>query len=188
MPGLLIWQRKVRIEQFEKLFVCFAIYLGVPPNDRDGISAIPLCFPGMCSGVNGDASLTFIRSASAMSKSAATLEDLVAILVTHEIDGELSLNSATCLCRKHGAIASSTSQHNNNPASSKSEFVMGPFGFSIVQTSACTSGGHSSRKTVGMHLSISPNATPPVPSCAASMMPIKCGYPVMSSLHNVGRR
>ncbi len=64
------------------------------------------------------------------------------ISVTQLTAGELSLNSAMCLCDRSEAIPSMHSHRGKSPAISRLEFVILPFGFVEDTMPADISGGH----------------------------------------------
>ena len=156
------------------------------PNEREGMSEIEFSTPGMCMGMMGDALANLSRIARTRNIAAAVAECREFIRCSHEIVGELSFNRPTCLLLRHGTTCSMTSQSNNPPAHSRSEFVILPLGLESDMTNARTSSGHSSRNTVGTTAKFSPTTTPPTPSFDASTMPMTSGCPVMSSVHFVG--
>jgi len=45
----------VELKSVSKSWSVRQCHCGSKPNEREGISVIAFCFPGMCSGVNGDA-------------------------------------------------------------------------------------------------------------------------------------
>ena len=141
----------------------------------------------MWSGVSGHASFALIRYTSARSSSPAERDRLDAIRSIQETDGLLSLSMRACLCRRCSTTCSITSQRRIRPAISRSEFVIFPSGLSSVWRSALTCSGHSILNTVGLHLMVMPNTTPPTPSLEASTMPATSGSPGTSCLTCVGR-
>ena len=99
------------------------------PNDLDGMSVIALCFPLICCGVRGQHRCFFSRRARAATRFAATIECLDDRHVTQLIVGVLSLNRAMFRSSKFPITSSIVRKTRSNPAISKSEFVMVPFGF-----------------------------------------------------------
>jgi hypothetical protein len=79
------------------------------------------------------------------------------------------------------------SHSSTRPASSRSEFVIVPFGLALDFTLAVMSGGHCSLNTVGRHSDSSAMMTPPTPWLDASTTPIKSGQPTFSLRQRVGR-
>ena len=152
------------------------------PKERDGISAIRLCTPGICRGVKGHASLALIRYASALKSLLAGVERLDAILSIHPTDGLLSLSMRTCLWRRSLTTCSITSHNSTRPAISRSELVMVPPGLSSVWSWAFMLSGHSTLNTVGTHAVVIPNTTPPAPSFDALTMPTTLSLPGISYL------
>jgi hypothetical protein len=142
------------------------------PKERDGISVSAFSTPRMCTGVRGHVCLTLSRKASARTSRAATRNLRDAILVTQLIIGELSLNSAICLCARSGAIPSRHSHRSSSPAISRSELLILPLGLLKDTRSADMSVGHCRRKTVGGSADSSPSMTPLTPWLEASTMPM----------------
>ena len=122
-----------------------------------------------------------------MSGSATRLERH-AICSTQLTVGLLSLNSAMRFSVRGPHTCSIMSHNSTRPASSRSEFVIFPFGFASDVILAVMSGGHCSLNTVGRHSDSSPMMTPPTPWLEASTTPIKSGHPATSLRQRVGRR
>lgn len=66
------------------------------PKDRDGMSDMAFCGPGICIGTNGEAFAIFSRIDSTRSNAAAVFDFFDDIFVSQEIVGVLSFNRATC--------------------------------------------------------------------------------------------
>jgi hypothetical protein len=91
--------------------------------------------------------------------------------------GLLSIKSAMRLSVRGPHACSIMSHSSTRPASSRSEFVIVPFGLASDFTLAVMSGGHCSLNTVGRHYYSSPMMTLPTPWLDASTTPIKSGQP-----------
>jgi len=103
------------------------------------------------------------RSAKTRINCSATKLDRDAIRWTQLTVGLLSLKRATLFSVRVPQACSIISHNITRPASSRSEFVMVPFGFDSEMTLAVMSGGHCKRNTVGLHSESSPMMTPPTP-------------------------
>ena len=160
---------------------------GTLPKERDGISAIAFSFPGMWSGVRGQADARLSRNASARTSCAATREWRDAIRSTQLTVGELSLSNATCLWAIDPQTPSIHSHNKSRPAISRSELVNVPRGFVNEMTLEVMSAGHWRRNTVGGHPIPSPSMTPPTPKLDASTIPMTSGHAATRSRHSVGR-
>jgi hypothetical protein len=148
------------------------VHAGLLPNERDGMSAILLRTPSMCSGVNGQVCVAFSRNASAWISCSATTDRLDANRVTKLTVGELSLNKVTRFSRRLSQTPSIASQSITSPAISKLEFVSLPVGL-VEDTMSCfMSSGHSQWNTTGVHAVFSPSTNSPAPCPDASTIPI----------------
>ncbi len=147
-------------------------HAGLLPKDREGMSAMAICFPATCIGVNGHAFCCFARSAKAWTRCSATVERFEASLVAHPIVGELLLSNVRRFSSRGPQTSSIVSQRRTRPAISRSKFVMRPLGLVDVLMSAVTSGGHCHQKIVGTHGKSSPITTPPALCPEASTKPM----------------
>ena len=127
------------------------------------------------------------RSARTRISCSATRLERHAIRSTQLTVGLLSLKSAMRFSVRIPHTCSIMSHRSTRPASSRSEFVIVPFGLASDFTLAVMSGGHCSLNTVGRHSDSSPMMTPPTPWLDASTTPIKSGQPATSSRQRVGR-
>ena len=146
-----------------------------------------ILFSRMCSGVSGNAPLTFSCKANARMSLAATSEPRAANRRTQCTVGELSLNSATCDAEPNMHTSSMANHRSRRPAISRSELVIVPFVLFSDTRSSLMNCGHSMRNTVGMHVPASPTITPPTPCFEASTKPTNSGHALTSSLQGVGR-
>ncbi len=137
-----MWQRESIVVKGMECSVSFAVPFFSDLKDREGMSVSELSTPAMCRGINGEALLSWRRNASARTSCIATFECFAVRRCTQCTIGELSLNSATWALVSEGHTSSITSHSKSNPAISKSEFVMVPFGLLTDQMSAVMSGGH----------------------------------------------
>jgi hypothetical protein len=97
-------------------------------NVRDAVSAIVFLMPAMETDTRGDASLAWMRRASARVRRPATLDlDELSLLVQLTV-GVLSHHAATWTWRS-ATTCSRTRKCNSMPAISRSEFVIVPVGF-----------------------------------------------------------
>ena len=117
----------------------------------------------------------------------ATRLERHAIRSTQLTVGLLSLKRAMRFSVRGSHTCSIVSHSSTRPASSRSEFVIVPFGLASDFTLAVMSGGHCSLNTVGRHSDSSPMMMPPTLWLDASTTPIKSGYPATSSWQRVGR-
>jgi len=147
-------------------------HFGVEPNERDGMSVIAFCSPGMWREVNGEDRVICKRNARARKSCVATLDLREAKRSTQETVGELSLKRATCASVRSVQTPSIASQSYNRPAISTSEFVMVPFGLLKETMLSVISCGHCTLNTVGGISLHSPTTTPPAPKEDASVIPI----------------
>ena len=112
--------------------------------------------------------------------------EIVLPLVPHDTAGVLShpranVHSPTSLLRH------STASRAIVPASSRSEFVMVPFGLSSVHIFFCTLRGKGYLLTMGLSSSLGGSQTPPIPDLAASQRPLSLGSDGTTSESRVGR-
>ena len=117
----------------------------------------------------------------------ATRLERHAIHCTQLTAGLLSLNKAIRFSARRPHTCSIISHSRTRPASSRSEFVIAPFGLASEITLLVMSGGHCSLNTVGGHSDSSPMMTPPTPWLDASTTPIKSGQPATNLRHRVGQ-
>ena len=117
------------------------------------------------------------RSARTQISCSATRLERHAICSTQLTVGLLSLKSAMRFSVRIPHTCSITSHRSTRPASSRSKFVIVPFGLASDFTLAVMSGGHCSLKTVGRHSDSSPMMTPPAPWLDASTTPINRANP-----------
>jgi len=117
----------------------------------------------------------------------ATRLERHAIRSTQLTVGLLSLNSVMRFSVRGSHTCSIMSHSSTRPASSRSKFVIVPFGLVSDFTLVVMSGGHCSLNTVGRHSNSSPMMMPPTPWLDASTTPIKPGQSATSSRQCVGR-
>ncbi len=126
------------------------------------------------------------RARTRISCSATKLEGH-AIRCTQLTMGLLSLNRAICFSARGPQTCSIMSHSRTRPASSRSEFVIVPFGEAPEITLAAMSGGHCSWNTVSGNSKSLSIMTPPRPWLEASTTPINLGHPATSSWQRIGR-
>jgi hypothetical protein len=149
------------------------VHVGLLPKEHGGMSAILLCTPSMCNGVNGQVCIVFSRRAKAWTSCSATRDRFDASLVTQLMVGKLSsLNKVTRFSRRLLQMPSITNHSITSPAISKSELVSLPVGLFRDMMSCFMLSGHSQQNTTGVHAEISPSTTPPAPCPDASTIPI----------------
>ncbi len=117
----------------------------------------------------------------------ATRLERHAIRSTQLTVGLLLLNKTMRFSARGPHTCSIMSHSSTRPASSRSEFVIVPFGLASDFTLAVMSGGHCNLNTVRRHSDSSPMMTPPTPWLDALTTPIKSGQPATSSRQHVGR-
>ena len=137
------------------------------PNKRDGISVIAFYSPAMCKGVNGDAPAFLNRIVSAITSYISTNEPLSERRFIHPIVGELLQKNVIYDARNYGQTSYITSHNINNPAISKSEFVM-----LLLRNNSFKSSGQASQNNVGMHAFTLPIMMPPISWIYASLNPM----------------
>ena len=147
-------------------------HAGLLQKDREGMSAIAMCFPAMCIGVNGQAFCCFACRAIAWTRCSATVKRFEASFVAHLMVGELTLNRGRRFSSRGPQTSSMVSHKRTRPAISKSEFVMRPSGLVAVLMSLVMSGGHFHRNIVGTQGDSSPIMTPPAPWPEVSTKPM----------------
>ncbi len=117
----------------------------------------------------------------------ATRLERHAICCTQLTVGLLLLNRAMHFSVRGPQMCSIMSHSRTRPASSRSEFVIVPFGVASEITLVVMSGSHYNQNTVCGHSKNLPMMTPPTPWLEASTTPIKLGHPATSSRQRVGR-
>ncbi len=141
----------------------------------------------MCSVVIGQTFWRLNHRARMRISCSATRLERHAICCTQLTVGLLLLNKVIRFSARGPQPCSIMSHSRMRPASSRSEFVIVPFGVASEITLAVMSGVYCNRNTVGGHSDSSPIMTPPTPWLEASTTPIKSGQPATSSQQRVGR-
>jgi hypothetical protein len=155
-------------------------HLGLLPNKREGILVIEFWSPAMWSIVIGQAFCILNRNARTRMGCSATRLERQAMHCTQVTVGLLLLKRATLFSAREPQTCSIISHRMTRPESSRSEFVIVPFGFDSDFTLAVMSGGHCCRNTVGGHSKSLPMMMPPTPWLEASATPTKSNQPMTS--------
>ncbi len=122
-------------------------------------------------GINRQHQCVLSHNASAAMRHAATIEWRDARCVTQLTVGVLLLKSAILTSLRLHTISSTLSSNSNNPAISKSKFVIISLEFESYLRLFMMSGGHCSWNTIGVYSLFLPMITPPIPDDDASQMP-----------------
>ena len=150
---------------------------------REAMSAMSLCSPGMCNGVNEDARRSRMRRWRKRRSAPATEDVVVEPFLSQDMADVLSAKIPTCLYSKVVKSSSVASHPKTMPASSRSLIVRTP-----LSNRALMSVGHSYCHTTGGIVSFPDTMTPPEPNLHASVYSIMFGNFGISSWMGVGCR